>query len=88
MAEDIKRRVKGNCREGVCMDEARKKLRLWLLAVVAAAVIVGLIYYFLDGKSGDMSEGTLVRIEGLKEVGPSECYAKEHEEPPVMERTR
>lgn len=70
------------------MDEARKKLRLWLLAVVAAAVIVGLIYYFTDGKSGDMSEGTLVRVEEPKEPVPSERYKKEHEEPPVMEGTR
>ncbi len=44
------------------MEEARKKLRLCLVLVVAAAVIVGLIYYFGDmKKSGDMNGGTLVK---------------------------
>lgn len=46
------------------MDEARKKLRLWLAFVVAAAVIIGLVYYLTDGKrNGGKSEGTLVRTE-------------------------
>lgn len=49
-------------KEGVSMEEARKKLRLCLAVVVAAAVIIGLIYYFGDvKKSRNMSEGTLVR---------------------------
>lgn len=44
------------------MEEARKKLRLCLAVVVAAAVIIGLIYYFNDvKKGGNMSEGTLVK---------------------------
>lgn len=44
------------------MEEARKKLRICLMAVVAAAVIIGLVYYFGDvKKSRNMSEGTLVR---------------------------
>lgn len=46
------------------MDEARKKLRVCLICVVAAAVIIGFIYYFNDvrGKK-DISEGTLVTID-------------------------
>ena len=49
-------------KEGVSMEEARKKLRLCLALVVALAVIAGLIYYFGDAKKGrDMSEGTLVK---------------------------
>ena len=44
------------------MEEARRKLRLCLAVVVAAAVIIGLLYYFGDVKKGkNMSEGTLVR---------------------------
>lgn len=44
------------------MEEARKKLRICLMFVVAAAVIIGAVYYFTDVKSGhDMSGGTLVR---------------------------
>lgn len=30
------------------MEEARKKLRICMVLVVAAAIIVGLIYYFHD----------------------------------------
>lgn len=46
------------------MDEARKKLRVCLIFVVAAAIIIGLIYYFNDVRnSKDVSEGTLVRAE-------------------------
>ena len=49
-------------KEGVNMEEARRKLRLCLAVVVAAAVIIGLIYYFNDVKKGrNMSEGTLVK---------------------------
>lgn len=44
------------------MEEARKKLRLCLMLVVAAAVIIGAVYYFTDVRNGhDMSGGTLVR---------------------------
>ncbi|MCI8502596.1 MAG: hypothetical protein HFH00_02020 [Dorea sp.] len=44
------------------MEEARRRLRLCLAVVVAAAVIIGLLYYFGDVKKGkNMSEGTLVR---------------------------
>lgn len=46
------------------MDDARKKLRVCLICVVAVAVIVGFIYYFNDVKSNtDVSEGTLVSTE-------------------------
>lgn len=44
------------------MDEARKKLRVCLLCVVATAVIIGLIYYFRDVRSVEhVTDGTLVR---------------------------
>lgn len=43
------------------MEEARRKLRIFLICVVMAAVLVGMIYYFTDVYSnGDVSEGTLV----------------------------
>lgn len=46
------------------MDDARKKLRVCLICVVAAAIIFGIIYYFNDIKAhGSISEGTLVRQE-------------------------
>lgn len=45
------------------MEEARKKLRIFLFCVVIMAVLVGVIYYFTDVYgSQDISEGTLVRI--------------------------
>lgn len=49
------------------MDEARKKLRVCLICVVAAAIILGCIYYFgsVSG-STDVSEGTLVMLESIK----------------------
>jgi len=44
------------------MEEARRKLRIFLLCVVMSAVLIGVIYYFTDvyGTS-DVSEGTLVQ---------------------------
>ena len=43
------------------MEQARKRIRVCLICVVMAAVIVGFIYYFNDGREqSDMSEGTLV----------------------------
>ena len=45
------------------MDEARKKLRVCLICVVAAAVIGGVIYYFGDVRNAEnVNEGTLVTI--------------------------
>lgn len=46
------------------MEEARRKLRICLIFVVALAVIVGCVYYFGDMKNSEsISEGTLVRTE-------------------------
>lgn len=44
------------------MEEARRKLRVFLICVVMTAVLIGVIYYFTDvyGTS-DVSEGTLVK---------------------------
>ena len=43
------------------MEEVRRKLRVFLICVVMAAVLIGVIYYFTDiyGRP-DVSEGTLV----------------------------
>lgn len=47
--------------DGVNMEEARRRLRVCLICVVAIAVIVGFIYYFNEVRNGgDVSEGTLV----------------------------
>ena len=44
------------------MEEARRKLRIFLACIVAVAVLVGMIYYFTDVYGNqDVSEGTLVR---------------------------
>lgn len=44
------------------IEKARKRLRIFLIAVVLLAVIVGCLYYFGDfGKEQDVTEGTLVR---------------------------
>lgn len=46
------------------MEEARKRLRICLICVVAVAVIVGAVYYFHDIRgSRNISEGTLVMNE-------------------------
>lgn len=43
------------------MEEARRKLRICLIFVVALAVLVGCVYYFGDLKGREhVSEGTLV----------------------------
>ena len=45
------------------MEEARRKLRVFLICVVMAAVLIGVIYYFTDVYgSSDISEGTLVKV--------------------------
>ena len=50
------------------MEEARKRLRVCLIFIVALAVVVGCIYYFGDaGKTEDISEGTLVKNEVINE---------------------
>lgn len=46
------------------MEEGRRKIRVCLILVVAAAVIIGMIYYFHDVKgSSKVNEGTLVEQE-------------------------
>lgn len=43
------------------MKEARRRLRVCLICVVAAAVIVGCIYYFGESRHQDsVNKGTLV----------------------------
>nr|WP_317378471.1 hypothetical protein [uncultured Faecalimonas sp.] len=52
------------------MDHARKKIWVCLLCVVAAAVIVGVCYYFTDVRQTELSgEGTLVRLERSEKDG-------------------
>lgn len=46
------------------MEHARKKIWVCLLCVVAAAVLVGVCYYFTEVRQTEVSgEGTLVRLE-------------------------
>ena len=47
MAESVRKVVK--------MDHARKKIWVCLLCVVAAAVIVGVCYYFTDVRQTELS---------------------------------
>lgn len=45
------------------MEEARKRLRVCLICVVALAVLAGAVYYFHDVRdSKNISEGTLVGV--------------------------
>ncbi|MCF2554164.1 hypothetical protein [Faecalicatena contorta] len=51
------------------MEEARKKLRVCLIFIVALAVLVGCIYYFGEkNKEKDVSEGTLVMVQAESRV--------------------
>lgn len=44
------------------MEEAKRKLRIFLFCVVMSAVLIGVIYYFTDVYvDSDISEGTLVK---------------------------
>lgn len=44
------------------MEEAKRKLRIFLVCVVMAAVMIGLIYYFTDVYgSQPVNDGILVR---------------------------
>ncbi|GFI37354.1 hypothetical protein IMSAGC015_01541 [Lachnospiraceae bacterium] len=55
--------------DGVNMEEARRRLRVCLICVVAIAVIVGFIYYFNEVRDGgDVSEGTLVMAQSEGEA--------------------
>ena len=47
------------------MEEARRKIRIFLAAAVTVAVIVGLIYYFHDVQgSAAVNGGTLIVMPG------------------------
>lgn len=54
------------------MEEARRKLRIFLICVVMTAVLIGVIYYFTDiYGNADISEGTLVKRvceQGCEEI--------------------
>lgn len=46
------------------MEEIRKKLRIFLICVVMAAVLVGVIYYFTDiYQEQIVTDGILVKCE-------------------------
>ena len=51
------------------MEEARRKLRICLIFVVALAVLVGCIYYLRYKKGESISEGTLVMADDLERGG-------------------
>ena len=45
----------------ISMEEAKRKLRNFLICVVMSAVLLGIIYYFTDVNSTkNVSDGTLV----------------------------
>lgn len=47
------------------MEKARKKLRVCMICVVAAAVLIGIVYYFHDVKGNpEVSDGTLITVTG------------------------
>ena len=49
------------------MECLRRKVRFCLLFVVLTAVVVGTIYYFMDGqKQGEITEGTLISSLGME----------------------
>lgn len=60
------------------MEKARRKLRIFLCMLVAAAVVVGVVYYFYEVKrQKDLSDGTLVRswertVQNLVQYGKIE----------------
>lgn len=62
------------------MDEARRKIRICLFCIVMIAVLMGVVYYMNDVKSGgNMEEGTLVRqditsveIQSMQDTGAAE----------------
>ena len=63
------------------MEEARRKLRIFLICVVMTAVLVGMIYYFTDVYgSEDVSEGTLVmnQIEDSCGIHQEKSILSEH----------
>lgn len=44
------------------MEEAKRKIRIFLICVVLTAVMMGLVYYFTDVYGNhNVSEGTLVQ---------------------------
>ena len=52
------------------MDEARRKLRIFLICVVMSAVLLGVVYYYTDiHKSTDVSDGTLVELTASEKAG-------------------
>ena len=49
------------------MECLRRKVRFCLLFVVLTAVVVGTIYYFMDGQEqGEITEGTLISSLGME----------------------
>lgn len=49
------------------MECLRRKVRFCLLFVVLTAVVVGTIYYFMDGQEqGEIMEGTLISSLGME----------------------
>ena len=44
------------------MEEARRKMRIFLICLVMLAAFIGIIYYFTDVYEGaNVNEGTLVK---------------------------
>lgn len=52
------------------MEEARRKIRVCLFSIVLAAVVVGICYYYFDGRmEAPRSEGTLIYHSAEEQYG-------------------
>lgn len=53
----------GEEREVEALKQARRKVRICLLCVLFAAVLVGVVYYYYDGRGDWSGDVTLVGIQ-------------------------
>lgn len=52
------------------MENGRRKIRICLFSIVLAAVVIGLLYYYLNGNSQvRSSEGTLIQAPRVESYG-------------------
>ena len=52
------------------MENGRRKIRICLFSIVLAAVVIGLLYYYLNGNEQvRSSEGTLIRAPRVESYG-------------------
>lgn len=51
------------------MEKGRRKIKLCLLAIVLAAIVIGVVYYYGESGNKISSEGTLIRGEQVENYG-------------------